>query len=494
MGEPVAAQANHATGDGTRRVLRNTAALTAARIVERGATLVLALLVAAALGADGLGAYSVAMALLTTIGLFGESGTTMYLIRELARTPERTGSYVVHLSVVVGALSCVIAAATVLVVGHVGYAPEMASAVAVVALALPGRTLNSIQEAAFVAHGRTELEAITTFVTTSLYVAVSAWLLHTGHGVATVLAAYVVLEYVSTITYFVLIRRFIGPLPLRFAPRLARRLLWDMRSFAGSSALAALLSRPEVLLLSAMATPAQVGYYGAAVRVAEVWQFVPQVFMNNVYPLLSRSFHRHDGRFAAIQRKATQAVLAYTLPLTGGLLAAAPQIVPALFGERFAPAVALLRILGLNITFAALSSVFWRSLAARGRQDQVLRVQIAMVGVRLGGGALLIAVAGAAGAAWSSSLASALTFVLLAAATLLSGAAIPSPLVAWRFAAAATLMAVVTAVAAPSVSLWLLVPAAAATYLGGSIVLRAVSLQQLRVLRRSWTPAHAGPR
>lgn len=494
MGAPAVPEADHAAGDGTRRVLRNTVALTAARIVERGATLVLALLVAGTLGADGLGAYAVAMALLTTIGLFGESGTTMYLIRELARTPERTGTYVVHLSIVVGVLSCVIAGATTLVAGHVGYAPEMASAVAVIALALPGRTLNSIQEAAFVAHGRTELEAVTTFITTSVYVAVSAWLLHTGHGLTAVLTAYVVLEYVATATYFVLIRRCIGPLPLRFAPRLARRLLWEMRSFAGSSALAALLSRPEVLLLSAMATPAQVGYYGAAVRVAEVWQFVPQVFMNNVYPLLSASFHRHDGRFAAIQQRATQAVLAYTLPLTAGLLVAAPQIIPAVFGEDFEPAVTLLRILGLNITFAALSSVFWRSLAARGRQDQVLRVQVAMVGVRLGGGVLLIAAAGAVGAAWSSSLASALTFVLLAGATRLSGAAIPSPLVAWRFAAAATLMAVLLAAAAPTVSLWVLLPAAAATYVGASLALRAISLQELRVLRRSWTPAEVGPR
>jgi O-antigen/teichoic acid export membrane protein len=476
------------SSQGAAQVLRNTATLVVARIAERVATLVLALLIAKSLGAEGLGVYSIAMAFYGAISLVGESGTTMYLIREIAKEPSRTGTYVVHLSAIALVVSSILTGAALLVVPHLGYSPQVATAVSIVILALLGRTLNSIQEAAFIAHGRTELETLTTLVTTSAYVGLSVWLLHTGHGVTSLLTTYVAIEYVATGVYFVLITRYISALPLRFEWSLARRLASEIRSYAGSSAHAAHLSRHEIIILSMLAGAREVGYYGAAVRIAEVWLFVPQVFMNNIYPLLSRSFHVGDDRFYAIQRRAMRAVLAYTLPLTGGTLAAAPQIVPALFGSGFGPAVGLLRVLGVNITFYALSSIFWRSLAARGRQDLVLKVQVVMILARVGGGAALVVAFGAIGAAWAASASSALSFLLLAAATRGTGVATPSPLVAWRFAVAAGAMAVAIVLLAPSITLWLVIPLAALIYGGGTLLLRAFTTDDLALLRRLRPP------
>jgi O-antigen/teichoic acid export membrane protein len=469
---------------GASQVMRNTVALVVARLTERVATLVLALRIAKSLGAEGLGEYSIAMAFYGAISLVGESGTTMYLIREIANEPSRTGVYVVHLAALAVAVSSVLTVGALLIVPHLGYSHEVATAVSIVVLALLGRTLNSVQEAAFIAHGRTELETITTLVTTSSYVGLSIWLLHTGHGITSLLTSYVAMEYLATAAYFVLISRCITPLPLRFEWPLARQLALEIKSFAGSSALAALLSRPEIIILSLLAGAREVGYYGAAVRVAEVWLFVPQVFMNNIYPLLSRSFHVGDGRFYAIQRRAMRAVLAYTLPLSGGLLAAAPQIVPALFGDKFEPAVGLLRVLGLNITFYALSSIFWRSLAARGRQDLVLRVQLVMILGRVGGGVALVAAFGAIGAAWTASASSVLSFALLAAATRGTGVGTPSPLVAWRFGISAAAMALTIVLLAPSISLLAVVPLAAIVYGGATLLLRAFTSDDLALLRR----------
>lgn len=466
-----------------RQVLKNTAVLVVARIAERGATLVVALLIAASLGPEGLGTYAIAMAIYGVISLVGESGTTMYLIRELAREPSRTGTYVTHLSVVAVVVSAALTGLGLLVVRHVGYSPEVTAAVSVVLLAILPKTLNSIQEAVFIAHGRTELEAGTTLVTTFAYVVLSAWLLHSGHGVTAALTAFVVLEYVATAVYCVLITRCIAPFERRFGWALTRRLIGGLKTFAASSALAALLSRPEIIVLSLLATTKEVGFYAAAVRVAEVWAFVPQVFMNNIYPLLSRSFHRSDGRFYAIQRRAIRAVLAYTLPLTGGLIAAAAQIVPALFGDGFEPAVAMLQVLGLNITFYGLTSVYWRSLAARDRQDAVLKVQIVMIACRIGGCAALVVVLGPIGAAYAACAGSAISFALMAAATRRSGAATPSPLVAWRFGLAAAAMSVVVVVVAPFVALWIVVAVAVLVYCGAAFLLNAFTPDDLALIR-----------
>jgi len=472
-----------------RGVLKNTAALAVARLIDRGSTLVVALLIASTLGADGLGAYSIAMAVYGVIVLAGDAGMTMYLIREISRDIARTGTYIVHLSVVGVVVSVTLTGLALLVVPHLGYAPEVEASVMIIVLAILPRTLNSIQEAAFVAHGRTELQTVTTFVTTTTYLGLSVWLLGSGHGVTSLITTYVVIQYVITAIYFVLIRRSISRLPLQFQWSVARRLVSELKSFAGSSTLAAFLARPEILILSFLASEREVGYYSAAIRVAEVWVFIPQVFMNNVFPLLSRSFHTQDGRFASIQRRAMRAVLAYTLPLTAGMLAAAPLIVTTLFGDSFAPAADLLRVLGVNVTMYSLSSIFWRSLAARDRQDAVLKVQVVMILARLGGGALLIIAYGALGAAVSATASSALSFALLARATRRSGTSAPSPLVAWRFAAAAGLMGLVTLALTPWLALWALVPVAAAVYVGTTVRLHAFTPDDVALLRsaRSWS-------
>lgn len=466
-----------------RGVLRNTSALALARVADRLASLVLTLVIAAQLGVGGVGAFAIAMAFYGVITLLGETGTTMFLIRQIAREPERTAEYVVHLSVVAGGVCLLLGGAAAAVVPLLGYSAGVASGVLIVLLALLPRTLNTIQEAAFVAHARSELEAVTTLLATGVYVGVGVWLLETGHGVHAVLWTFVIVEYAATAVYFVLINTVLQRLRARFSWAVAKPMVREVRAFAGSSTLAALLARPEVIILSALASATAVGYYSAALRVAEVWTFVPQVFLNTVYPLLSRSFKDQDGRFYAIQRRAMRAVQAYTLPITAGLLAAAPAIVETLFGRRFESTTPLLRILAVNLSFYALSSVFWRSLAARDRQDVVFRVQLLMVLTRVGGGVLLIALWAQTGAAISAAASSLLMLLLLARATRRTGVATPSPLDGWRFALAAGIMAGAVAAALQVLSLWPVVGIGLVAYGVALVALRALTAEDMSRLR-----------
>ena len=479
------------SGGAGRAVLKNSGALAAARVVDRVATLVLALAIAAHLGASGLGHYSIAMAVYGVIALLGDTGTTIFLMREIARRPDRTGELVVHLSVVAIVVSAAVVAVAIAVVPLLGYPAAIATGVVIATAAVLPRTLNSIQEAAFVAHNRSELEAVTTFAATSVYLVVSLALLAAGHGVNTVLAVFVATEILACGVYFVLLQRFVARLPLRFEWRLARRLLWEIKAFAGSSVLAAALARPEIIVLSLLATPREVGYYGAALRIAEVWAFVPQVFLNSVFPLLSREFGRDEARFDQVQRRAVRAVLAYTLPISAGLLALSPEIIRLAFGSGFGPAADLLRILGLNLTFYALSSVFWRSLAARDRQDLVLGVQAVVAAARVASAVALIALWSATGAALSSAACSLLMLAALVRVTRRTGAHAPSPLVGWRFGVAAAAMAVAAAVAVEWLEVWLVAPLAAVAYAGAVALLRGLAPEDVALLR-SLLPARGG--
>ena len=227
-------------------------------------------------------------------------------------------------------------------------------------------------------------------------------------------------------------------------------------------------------------------------RVAEIWVFVPQVFMNNVYALLSEAHQRADGRFRAIQERATKLILAYTLPLTAGLAAGAGAIIPALFGDGFEPAVDALRLMAVALTFHGLLEVYWRSLAARDRQDAVLRVQLVMVVARLGGGALIIAPLAALGAAIATMANTGLQLLLLARSAGRHDAPASVFRIGWRIGLSSAIMGGLVWLLAEKIELWALVPFGAIAYAVALVALRAFTPDELRQIRSS-LPGRAAP-
>src|SRR5256712_13480197 len=126
-------------------ILRNTASIAAARVVESSSTVVLSFVVARRLGAAGLGFYSATMVFFGLISLAAEMGSTNYLVREIEKDRSRTSRYVVHLGIMTVILSLFVISVSWLIVPHLGYSSELVAAVYAVLLpAIPG-TLTTIQ-------------------------------------------------------------------------------------------------------------------------------------------------------------------------------------------------------------------------------------------------------------------------------------------------------------------------------------------------------------
>lgn len=467
-----------------RTILRNTAVLAAARMIERGGNLVLALLVSRQLGAGGLGMYATAIAYYGFVATAAESGTTNLLVREIAKERAQTNAYLVHSCVMAGSVALLVTGVAWVVVPHLGYSNDLTRSLELIALALLPGTLNTIQEAVFVAHQRVEFETLATLGATLATIGASAYLLAEGHGVVSLVLAFVVARYAVTIVYFGLITRFIARVRLRLSRSFSRRLLREIRPFAGSSLLAATFARPEIIFLSFVATEVQVGFYSAAIKVADVWAFIPSTTMINVFPFLSRAVHTGDPRAQALQDQAIKYLLALGLPISVGLAVAARPIVHAFYGDGFGESVLLLRIMAANVAIYCLQSVLWRVLAARGRQDAVFRAQLVTVVVRLAGGYALIAWIAATGAAVATVGAFALNTALLALQLRRIGVPVRILRSAWRFALATIAMGGVLALLLGAVQFWLLVLLGMLVYVTGIVLFRAFSREDVALFRR----------
>jgi O-antigen/teichoic acid export membrane protein len=474
-----------------RRVFENTVAQTIANLVTRFSHVLLTFFMARTLQATGIGIYSTAIAYFGLIDVATNMGATTFLVREIAKEPSKTNRYVVHFSVVGTVVTIVVLALFWAVLPYLGYSAELTTSMYIIVLALIPGTLNAVQQSVFVAHQRVKFVTYTTFFSAILNIGVSIYLLRQGYGVVGLMATLVVIQYLVMIAYFYFISRYITRLHWEFEFSFARQMLREIKTFAALSILGALFAQPEIIILSLLASEAQVGYYSAAFKVAGLWLFISQIYMTNVYPVLSRSFHLEDQKFQIIRDKSIKYLLAISLPLAVGIMVTAEPIVNLLYGPGFEVSVLPLQILAWNIPLAFVSAVLWRVLAARDQQDLVLWVRIITLVTRIGGGLLLIASLASLGAAISTTANLLLNTLLLGFYIKRDGSQLRFVSLGWRFGLAALGMGILTWAFSHQLRLWTLVPLAGVIYTGLVFLLRAFSPDDWALFRKIWQPKMA---
>ena len=195
-------------------------------------------------------------------------------------------------------------------------------------------------------------------------------------------------------------------LPFRLTGRIdgitARALLSEAWPLMFASLAIMIYMRIDAVMLRQMLGPAAVGIYSAAVRISEIWYFIPVALASSLLPAL---LHKRTGSEVAYQRGLQQyfdlnAAIAYALAVPIGLMS--PWVIRVAYGPAYAGAAG---VLAVHIW----SSVFVFLGVARGQwlvNEKMMRFYlvttivgaIANVALNL----VLIPRAGPLGAAWAT--------------------------------------------------------------------------------------------
>ena len=414
-------------------------------------------------------------------------GASSFLVREIARARTQASLYFVHIAVMTLLVSCAVTIMAWLLVPQLGYSAELLASIQPVTLAIAPGVLRTIQEAVLVAHQRVEFITYSTLVASVFTVGATLGLLHSGHGIVSVVVVFMLAQYLVAMSYLFLIHRYVTRLRWAFRIGFAWDLLRHIKVFAGSSLLGGLCARPEILLLSFFRNDAQIGFYSAALRMTDLWQAIPETYLKNVFPVLSRAHHTADAQQCqVIVDKSIKYLLAISLPLAAGTCAAARPLVHWLYGPSFEPSVAAVRIMAWCIPLTFVFELLWRLLAARDNQHLMLRAQVVTTLARLAGGYALIATMASLGAAINVLVTGLGHNLLLGFYAQQAGTRLGIWRLGWRLAVAALGMGVVAAVLATRSALWVVVPAGAALYATTALLLRALSLDEVALFRKMW--------
>ncbi|MBU5635997.1 flippase [Geomonas sp. Red69] len=142
---------------------------------------------------------------------------------------------------------------------------------------------------------------------------------------------------------------------LRTSWELARRLLGDCWPLVLSSVVFMVYLRIDQIMLGQMATSHELGIYASAVKIAEIWFFIPTAIVSSVFPNIVRAREVDEKEFYNRLQKLYNllAFLGYAIAIPTTFIASV--VVHLFYGEAYASAAPMLVLLIWSDVFANLA-------------------------------------------------------------------------------------------------------------------------------------------
>lgn len=345
--------------------MRNFLALAGAESVAKLLTFAALAYVARRAGPAGFGIVEFAGAAMLCAGLLVDQGLSAYGARELARDPARTGALAAE---IVGA-RCLLAVAAFACVAALALwlrRPPPATLV----LLLYGLSLFAMPfllQWVFQGHDRMGVVAVSQMIRQAVFAAGVFAGLGGGSRLWAVPAAECA-GAASAAAYTILtFRRGFGTAlrpSLRFSAGLFReglpiglsQMFWVVRMFGAT------------VIVGLLATPSDVGFFGGAQRILVALHTFVWLYFFNLLPALARSWQEGSGAFRAAIDPSIQLVTWAAAAVAVTWVAAAPAVMPLVYGAPFAAAGATLQWLAGVCAIAAVSGHYRFGLIAAGHQ------------------------------------------------------------------------------------------------------------------------------
>ena len=362
-----------------RVIARNSALLAGAYGVTKIFSVALTAVAARVLGPGGYGFYAMGSAFVEVGRILAGGGVPLIVTREVAKDRPQSARIAAHaslLELIAGAVVYVLVLAAIVVIG---YPREVLFCTIVLGSALWLENQSDIVDAVFNGHENV--------VPSSRAFAVGA-LVHFGSGTAALLGGLGLYGYcAAAIVGFGARYLMLQVAGLRDGVIAHRRSQVDRGELVrlgrmaapllGAMVVSLMFHRMDILMLGRMVDEAEVGRYGAAVRIIDVLVLMPRVMATAAFPAMRRTLDAEGRELTAmLVAKALRLTLLLCSAVALVVWILAPWALLWVTGREFVSATSTLRILALGVLLQATSYVFARLLVALERERDFLLIGI----------------------------------------------------------------------------------------------------------------------
>ncbi|MBI2355166.1 MAG: flippase [Deltaproteobacteria bacterium] len=167
-----------------------------------------------------------------------------------------------------------------------------------------------------------------------------------SHAPLILFAGVSLLEVVLGAAGLIIVYRRNGGFPGEWRSNAARcrRLLGDSWPLILSGFSVAIYMKIDQVMLGEMAGDRVVGIYSSAIRISEIWYFLPMIIVSSVFPAVIQAKERDEGLYVRRMQRLFRLMTAISLAIAVPMTFLSEWVVVTLFGQGFAAAAPVLAI------------------------------------------------------------------------------------------------------------------------------------------------------
>ncbi|HEY3449715.1 MAG TPA: oligosaccharide flippase family protein [Myxococcales bacterium] len=376
---------------------RNAFKLGGSLVATWGVALAVRILLPRHLGPELFGPLTFADAFATLCFVPLSMGVELYIRKEVALRPQHASDFFGGVVLLRALATALLFGVMALVLELTGRPPEVRAVVYLFGAGQFFVYLNTSLAALLHARGRVDGLSLVSIATKVVWAATIPLLLVAGLGLPGIALAFLLSEAVKAAALSRLVGKAVD-LELRLDLRATLAALAASLPFYVNQLAQTAYSKLDVNVLAFTVDDASVvGWYGAASSLAGLALLVTPLIGWVLTPYLSRELERSPAAFDEALRRSVQVVLAIAIPTSLMLAVGADVWVRVMFGEKFAPAAAPLRLLAPTFVLTYVNTLTAIALIVLGRGWEVTRTSLLGMVANLG---LNVVLAPAGAALW----------------------------------------------------------------------------------------------
>ncbi|MGB7957877.1 MAG: oligosaccharide flippase family protein [Minisyncoccia bacterium] len=325
------------------------------------------------LGAASYGVFSYAVTLAGFFCLFIDPGINSVLIREGAKsTPEERHSLFSTTLVMKAAITVLIVAAIVFIGPFFSTLPGAKILLPLVALIVIFDGTRGFLSSMFDAEEKMEWDAAA-FLAANLGILIFGFILLIRSATPySFTSGYVIGSAIGCAAALWLSRKYFKNIVSGISVKRMGAILRTAWPFAVTSALGALLTSTDIIVISWMRTAVDVGVYSAAIRIVQLLYLVPGIISTTTLPIFSRLAKRDPTAFRLALERTVSLIFLISVPISLGGAILSSGIMRLVFGPVYVAGSIAFSILMLSLSFDYAGSVIGNAVFAYDHQKSLI--------------------------------------------------------------------------------------------------------------------------
>ena len=358
-----------------KTIYKNMLFLSGAEFISKILQFVLMIYAAKLLDPANFGKFSFALAL-SSIGIIAaDAGINMLMIREVARNKKAADKYFINAFVLKVVFALFAYLVIILVLNVLNYPKDTRYIVYLVWIFTIISSLTDVFYSIFRAFEKMFYDALIKILRMVILTAIGLYVLFRFHDVFIFSAVFIFVEALMILlALFIALKIFIKirlDLSLQFMKGLLKKSLPFGLAFVFSSVYFYI----SIVLLSKIKGDVDVAIFSVAYNLAFAILFIPLVYTNAIYPVMSRYYKTSKGKLIFIYQKSFKYLYMIGLPISFGTFFLADRIIVFFYGREYISSIIVLQIISWYVFIKFLNVLMGSVLSSTDEQNKRMASQ-----------------------------------------------------------------------------------------------------------------------